>query len=66
MGSSQRRGGGAMFRVAGPKIDKGVPMECMQIDRLINSFIEPKKCDHHGPPKATAGTGGFKLKKGTK
>jgi hypothetical protein len=51
-----------MIRIQGYKDVKCVPMESLDFNRQLNSFIALKPITHQGTPKAVAGTGGFKLK----
>ena len=60
MSGCPRKGHGAMLRIQGPKDTKYVPMEELDFSRQLNSFIALKPLKHQGPPKAIAGTGGFK------
>ena len=62
MSGCSRTGHGAMVRIQGAKDIKCVPMEELDFSRHLNSFVAPKSLNHPGPPKAIAGTGGFKLK----
>ena len=62
MSTSQRSGYGKMLRVGGPRNDKNVPMAKLALIHQINEIYIQKTKSHQGPPRALAGTGGFKPK----
>lgn len=63
MSSSQRSGSGATIRIGGPRNDRNVPMAKLALMRQINEIAIQKPKIYQGPPRALAGTGGFKLYK---